>query len=193
MRPAPRGHRTCASERVRRASDSAYRRRQAAIAFFGLSPSGGGTQQLSSTPTWPALAAASLTSVDGQRDPCIIPPDLAAYAREGDDLGSAQSLTVLTIDFGGGASVRPRVARRRAADKQSSGHGSSIRAIWTPRTDSVWNFPTRSRDGTSSSDDNSDTGQDHPDRDRGATPPRTTADSPCAVRAQSRSHVVPIF
>ena len=39
----------------------------------------------------------------------------------------------------------------------------------------VWNYPTRSRDGASSSDDN----PDYPDRDRGATPPRTTADSPC--------------
>ena len=57
--------------------------------------------------------------------------------------------------------------------------------------DGVWNYPTRSRDGASSFDDNSDTGPDHPDRDRGATPPRTTADSPCAVRAQSvRSHAV---
>ena len=55
----------------------------------------------------------------------------------------------------------------------------------------VWNYPTRSRDGASSSDDNSDTGPDRPDRDRRATPPRTTADSPCAVRAQSvRSHAV---
>ena len=49
----------------------------------------------------------------------------------------------------------------------------------------------RSRDGASSSHDNSDTGPDHPDRDRGASPPRTTADSSCAVRAQSvRSHAV---
>ena len=56
-----------------------------------------------------------------------------------------------------------------------------------------WNYPTRSRDGANSPDNNSDTGPDHvPDRDRGATPPRTTADSPYAVRAQSRSHVVPI-
>ena len=127
----------CASERVRRASDSAYRRQPAAIAFFGRSPSGGGTQQLSSTPTWQALAAASLMSVEGQREPCIIPPDLAAYARDGDDLGGAQPLTVMAIDFGGGASVRPRVARRRAAGKQSAGRGSCIRAIWTPRNDSV--------------------------------------------------------
>ena len=57
-----------------------------------------------------------------------------------------------------------------------------------------WNHPTRSRDGASSSDDNSHTGPDHPDRDRGATPPRTTADRPCAVRAQSvRSHAVTSF
>ena len=29
----------------------------------------------------------------------------------------------------------------------------------------VWNYPTRSQDSASSSDDNSDTGPDHPDRD----------------------------
>ena len=57
----------------------------------------------------------------------------------------------------------------------------------------VWNYPTRSRDCASSSDEHSDTGPDHPDRNRGDTAPRTTADSPCAVRAQSHSHVVPIL
>ena len=55
---------------------------------------------------------------------------------------------------------------------------------------SVWNYPTRSRDGASSSDDNSDTGPDHADRDRGATPPRTSAGmserSPCAVTQARR-------
>ena len=53
-----------------------------------------------SDPTWPALAAASLTSVDGQRDPCIILSDLAAYVREGDDLGGAQRLAIMAVDFG---------------------------------------------------------------------------------------------
>ena len=89
-----------ASEHVRSASDSAYQRWQATTACFGRSQSGGGTQQLSSTPTWPALAAASLTSVHGQRGLCIILPDLAAYAREGDDLGGAQRLAVMEVDFG---------------------------------------------------------------------------------------------
>ena len=45
-----------------------------------------------SDPTWPALAAASLTSVDGQRDPCIILLDQAAYVWKCDDLGGAQRL-----------------------------------------------------------------------------------------------------
>ena len=53
-----------------------------------------------SDPTWPALAAASLTSVVGQRDPCIILPDPAAYVRVGDDLGGAQRLAVMAVDFG---------------------------------------------------------------------------------------------
>ena len=48
-----------------------------------------------SDPTWPALAAASLTSVDGQRDPCIVLSDPAAYVREGDDLGGAQRLSCI--------------------------------------------------------------------------------------------------
>ena len=50
--------------------------------------------------TRPALAAASLTSVDGQRDPCIILSDPAAYVREGDDLDGAQRLAVMAVDFG---------------------------------------------------------------------------------------------
>ena len=68
----------------------------------------------------------------------------------------------------------------------------------------VWNYSTRFRDGASSSDDNSDTGQDHPDRDRGATPPRTTAESvltvcalyvrsPCAVTQSRRPHFLNLY
>ena len=54
---------------------------------------------------------------------------------------------------------------------------------------SDWNYPTRSRDDANSSDDNLDTGPDHPDRDRGATPPRPGL--LLTVRAQSvRSHAV---
>ena len=53
-----------------------------------------------SDPTWPALAAASLMSVVGQRDPCIILSDPAAYVWEGDDLGGAQHLAVIAVDFG---------------------------------------------------------------------------------------------
>ena len=50
--------------------------------------------------TWAALAAATLTFVDGQRDPCIILSDPVAYVREGDDLGGAQRLAVMAVDFG---------------------------------------------------------------------------------------------
>ena len=54
-----------------------------------------------SDPTWPALAAASLTSIDGQlTDPCIVQSDPAAYVRVGDDLGGAQRLAVMAVDFG---------------------------------------------------------------------------------------------
>ena len=44
--------------------------------------------------------AASLTSVDGQRDLCSVLSDTAAYVREGDDLGGAQRLAVMAVDFG---------------------------------------------------------------------------------------------
>lgn len=52
-----------------------------------------------SDPTWPPLAAASLTSVAGQRDPCVVVPNSSEYAREGDDLGGAQRLAVMAVDF----------------------------------------------------------------------------------------------
>ena len=85
----------------------------------------------------------SLTSVDCQRDPCIILPDPTAYAREGDDLGGTQRPAVMTVDFGrwsqrtsaaavtvGGCRVAVRLARRAQA-------GSRFRVIWTPRIVSV--------------------------------------------------------
>ena len=43
---------------------------------------------------------ASLTSVVGQRDPCIMLSYPAAYVRVGNDLGGAQSLAVMAFDFG---------------------------------------------------------------------------------------------
>ena len=52
-----------------------------------------------SNPEWPTLAAASCTSVAGQRDPCVIVPHSPEYAREGDDLGGAQRLAVMAVDF----------------------------------------------------------------------------------------------
>jgi hypothetical protein len=52
---------------------------------------------------WPTLAAASRTSVVGQRDPCVIVPNSREYAREGNDLGGAQRLAVMTVDFSRGS------------------------------------------------------------------------------------------
>ena len=53
-----------------------------------------------SDPAWPTLAAAaSCTSVAGQRDPCVIVPNSSEYAREGDDLSGAQLLAVMAVDF----------------------------------------------------------------------------------------------
>jgi hypothetical protein len=50
-------------------------------------------------PAWPTLAAASRTSVVGQRDPCVIVPNSSEHAREGGDLGGAQCLAVMAVDF----------------------------------------------------------------------------------------------
>ena len=52
-----------------------------------------------SDPAWPTLAAASRSSVAGQRDPCIIVPNSPEFARGGDDLGGAQRLAVMAVDF----------------------------------------------------------------------------------------------
>ena len=52
-----------------------------------------------SDPAWPALEAASLTSVDGQRDRCVIVPNSTEFASEGTDLGGAQRLAVMAVDF----------------------------------------------------------------------------------------------
>jgi hypothetical protein len=52
-----------------------------------------------SGPAWPTLAAASRTSVIGQRDPCVIVPNSREYARGDDDLGGAQRLAVMAVDF----------------------------------------------------------------------------------------------
>jgi hypothetical protein len=62
-----------------------------------------------SDPAWPTLAAASRTSVDVQRDPCVIVLNSSEYVREGDDLGGAQRLAVMAVDFG-------RWSRRSFAD-----------------------------------------------------------------------------
>jgi hypothetical protein len=48
---------------------------------------------------WPTLAAASCTTVVGQRDPCVIVPSSRTYVCDGDDLGGAQRLAVMAVDF----------------------------------------------------------------------------------------------
>jgi hypothetical protein len=52
-----------------------------------------------SDPAWPTLAAASCMTVAGQRDPCVIVPNTPMYVRDGDDLGGAQRLAVMAVDF----------------------------------------------------------------------------------------------
>jgi hypothetical protein len=49
--------------------------------------------------TWPTLAAASCTTVVGQRDPCVIVPSSRMYVCDSDDLGGAQRLAVMAVDF----------------------------------------------------------------------------------------------
>jgi hypothetical protein len=52
-----------------------------------------------SDPAWPALASASLTVIDGQKNRCLILPNSAQFVCEGADLGGAQRLAVLAVDF----------------------------------------------------------------------------------------------
>ena len=48
---------------------------------------------------WQAFAAASLTSVQGQRDPCVKVPVSAAFVTNADGLRGTQKLAVLAVDF----------------------------------------------------------------------------------------------
>jgi hypothetical protein len=47
---------------------------------------------------WPALAAASLTVIAGQKN-CPILPNSAQFVSEGEDLGGAQRLAIMAVDF----------------------------------------------------------------------------------------------
>ena len=53
----------------------------------------------SSDPVWPALASASLTVIAGQKDRCLILPNSAQFVSEGEDLGGAQRLAIMAVDF----------------------------------------------------------------------------------------------
>jgi hypothetical protein len=48
---------------------------------------------------WPALASASLTVIAGQKDRCLILPNSAQFVSEGEDLGGAQCLAIMAVDF----------------------------------------------------------------------------------------------
>ena len=50
-----------------------------------------------SDPAWPTFAAC--TTVVGQRDPCVIVPSSRTNVCDGDDLGGAQRLAVMAVDF----------------------------------------------------------------------------------------------
>ena len=81
-----------------------------------------------SDPAWPTLAAASRTSVDGQRDPCIIVPNSSQYVSEGVDLGGAQRLAAAPPDFGrwsrrSFADVVPPCGRQRESRASQPLHG----------------------------------------------------------------------
>ena len=101
-----------------------------------------------SDPTWPALLAASLTSVDGQRDPCIVLSNLAAYVREGDDLGGAQRLAVIAVDFGQWSQRASRVGFAPPCGWHAEHRPlQSLQSEWTPRNVSA---PRRRSRGSAS-------------------------------------------
>ena len=52
-----------------------------------------------SDPAWPVLEAVSLTSIEGQRDRCVIVACSTEFVSEGTDLGGAQRLAVMAVDF----------------------------------------------------------------------------------------------
>ena len=53
-----------------------------------------------SDPAWPALASVSLTVIAGQKDRrCLILPNSAQFVSEGKDLGGAQRLAIMAVDF----------------------------------------------------------------------------------------------
>ena len=44
-------------------------------------------------------ASASLTVIAGQKDRCLILPNSAQFVSQGEDLGGAQRLAILAVDF----------------------------------------------------------------------------------------------
>ncbi len=71
---------------------------------------------------WPMLAAESCTTVVGQLDPWVIVPSLRTYVFDSNDLGRAQHLAVMAVDFS-------RWSRRSfAAPVAPCGHHRELRA-----------------------------------------------------------------
>jgi hypothetical protein len=54
---------------------------------------------VTSDPMWPAFMAASVTSVAGQLDRCVVVPNSSVYVRQPADLAGAQRLAVFAVDF----------------------------------------------------------------------------------------------
>ena len=78
-----------------------------------------------SDPTWPTLAKASLTRVEGQRDPCIIVRASPTYVSDSPELLGAQRLAILAVDFTTAGScnfdeTRPACSRHAEARPRST-------------------------------------------------------------------------
>ena len=52
-----------------------------------------------SDPSWPTLVAASLTPPSDERYPCVVVPASSEFVRARDDLGGAQRLAIMAVDF----------------------------------------------------------------------------------------------
>ena len=89
-----------------------------------------------SHPTWPVLAAASLTHIDGQLDRCVIVPNSEPYVRTSGSSAATQRLAVMAVDFtprsarpvGGLTDPCPRAAYHRPRASRLSAQAASDRA-----------------------------------------------------------------
>ena len=101
-----------------------------------------------SDPAWPALEAASLTSVDNQRDRCVIVPNSREFASEGADLGGAQRLAVMAVDFTRSsrrpfAGLAPPCQRHREERPRPSLQGSGDDGVRRQLAEALLSFATQ--------------------------------------------------